>query len=94
MGKRATELLQRQWHHYTDHHQDPTRLALQLLAMSIFIIACMVLLSALLSPSPLSVMLGVIGLYAAFSLQPHGHGHEAPLHSPIGGAWRTRRRRR
>lgn len=94
MGKRAAELLQRQWHHHPDHHQDPTRLALQLLATSIFIVACLVLLSALLSPSPLAAILGAIGLYAAFSLQPHGHGVDARRHSPIGGAWKTRRRQR
>lgn len=73
MGKRAAEY----FHHYEECHHDQTNLALHMLALPLFIVACLVLVSALLNLDLLTLILGGLGLSAALALLAQGHRFEA-----------------
>ncbi|SEP66027.1 hypothetical protein SAMN04244573_00228 [Azotobacter beijerinckii] len=72
MGKRTTEY----FHHYEDCHHNRTNLALHMLALPLFVVACLVLASALLSLNLLALILGGLGLSAALALLAQGHRFE------------------
>jgi len=73
MGKRTTEYL----HHYEECHHDRTNLALHMLALPMFIVACVVMVSAVLRLDLLALLLGGLGLAAALALLAQGHRFEA-----------------
>ncbi|TBW02613.1 hypothetical protein E0E52_16370 [Azotobacter chroococcum] len=77
MGKRAAEYFHRQWQHYEDCHHNRTNLALHMLALPLFVVACLVLASALLQRDLLTLILGGLGLSAALALIAQGHHFEA-----------------
>lgn len=76
MGKRAADLIHRQWQHYADHHRHPANLALHMLAVPLFVISSLVLLRGLLRLDFLSLVLAALGLLAALVLQAQGHQYE------------------
>jgi phage terminase small subunit len=58
---------------YAATHRHPSNLLLHLIAVPLFIVASLLLLSGLLGASLLPVVLGAIGLVAALALQRQGH---------------------
>ena len=77
MGKRHPNLPAWQWRQYPQNHQHPTNLALHLIAVPLFIIGFLLIVSGVFSLSLPSVVIGVIGIVAALGLQRHGHHLEA-----------------
>jgi phage terminase small subunit len=77
MGKRHPNLPAWQWRAYPNNHQHPTNRVLQLIAVPLFIVAFLLIVSGVFSMSVASVAIGVIGILAALGLQRHGHSLEA-----------------
>ncbi len=73
MGKRHPNLPAWQWRVYPDNHRPPTHLVLHLIAVPLFIIAFLLIVSGVFSLSLGDVAIGTIGLLAALGLQRHGH---------------------
>lgn len=73
MGKRHPNLPAWQWRAYPDSHRPPTNLVLHLIAVPLFIIAFLLIVSGVFSSSLADVAIGIIGLLAALGLQRHCH---------------------
>ncbi|SEE40731.1 hypothetical protein SAMN04490188_3720 [Pseudomonas kilonensis] len=73
MGKRHPNLPAWQWRTYPDNHRRPTNLVLHLIAVPLFIIAFLLIVSGVFSMSLGDVAIGIIGLLAALGLQHHCH---------------------
>ncbi|MGE8361504.1 terminase [Pseudomonas sp.] len=67
---------------YRQRHQHPTNLLLHLLAVPLFILSCLVLLTGLVQWSFVALVTGVIGLVASVVLQRRGHAHEDDAGNP------------
>lgn len=67
---------------YHRQHQHPTNLLLHLLAVPLFILSCLVLLTGLFQLSFVALVTGVIGLIASVALQRRGHRHETEASDP------------
>jgi phage terminase small subunit len=83
MGKRHPNLPAWQWRAYPGNHQHPTNLVLHLIAVPLFIVAFLLIVSGVFSLSLASVAIGVIGIVAALALQRHGHSLEAQASEPF-----------
>lgn len=73
MGKRHPNLPAWQWRSYPQNHQHPTNLALHLIAVPLFIVGFLLIVSGVFSLSLASVAVGVVGILAGLALQRHGH---------------------
>lgn len=83
MGKRLPNLHAWQWRTYADNHQHPTNLILHVVAVPLFIVAALTLISGLFSLSFRPLVLGVIGIVASLAIQGHGHKLEAVQPEPF-----------
>jgi len=83
MGKRHPNLPAWQWRNYPQNHQHPTNLALHLIAMPLFIIGFLLIVSGVFSLSLASFAVGVVGILAGLALQRHGHSLEAEASEPF-----------
>ncbi|MDR7054655.1 terminase [Pseudomonas sp. B24_DOA] len=83
MGKRHPNLPAWQWRAYPGNHQHPANLVLHLIAVPLFIVAFLLIVSGVFSLSLASVAIGVIGIVAALGLQRHGHSLEAQASEPF-----------
>ena len=77
MGKRHPNLPAWQWRSFPQNHQQPTNLALSLIAVPLFIIGFLSIVSGVFSLSVASVAVGVVGILAGLALQRHGHKLQA-----------------
>lgn len=77
MGKRHPHLPAWQWRVNPQNHQHPTHFVLQLIAVPLFIIGFLLVVSGVFSMNLPSVAVGIVGLLAALGLQRHGHKFEA-----------------
>lgn len=77
MGKRHPNLPAWQWRTHPGNQQHPTHQVLHLIAVPLFIVAFLLIVSGVFSLSLVSVAIGVIGIVAALGLQRHGHHMEA-----------------
>ncbi len=83
MGKRHPNLPAWQWHSYPQKHQHPTNLALNLIAVPLFIVGFLLIVSGAFSLSLASFAVGVVGILAGLALQRHGHSLEAQVSQPL-----------
>lgn len=83
MGRHRPNLVTWQWRGYAATHRNPINLIVHLIAVPLFVLASLVLLSALFQLSVLPLILGVIGLLAALALQAHGHRLESKPQEPF-----------
>lgn len=83
MGKRHPNLPAWQWRAYPENHRNPTNLVLHLIAVPLFIVGFLLLVSGVFSLSIANVAIGVVGLVAALALQRHGHSLEAQASEPF-----------
>lgn len=77
MGKRHPNLPAWQWKSHPQDNQLPNNQALNLIAVPLFIIGFMLLVSSAFSLSPLNAVIGLIGVIAALGLQRRGHSMKA-----------------
>ncbi|MTD19440.1 terminase [Pseudomonas sp. CCM 7891] len=77
MGKRHPNLPAWQWRTPPRSHQHGTNHALQLIALPLFTIGFLLMVSGVFSLNLASVAVGVVGLLAAVALQHHGRNLEA-----------------
>jgi len=77
MGKRHPNLPAWQWRNYPQNHQHPTNLALHLIAVPLFIIGFLLIVSGVFSLSLASFAVGAVGILAGLALQGQGHSLEA-----------------
>lgn len=83
MGKRHPNLPAWQWRHAPQNHQHPTHLALQLIAVPLFILGFLLIVSGVFSLSVASAAIGAVGIVAGLALQRHGHRLEARASEPF-----------
>jgi len=83
MGKRHPNLPAWQWRAYPNNHQHPTNLVLHLIAVPLFIVAFLLIVSGVFSLSLANIAIGVIGVIAALALQRHGHSMETQAAEPF-----------
>ena len=83
MGKRHPNLPAWQWRVYPQNHQHPANLVLHLIAVPLFIIGFLLIVSGVFSLSFLSLAIGVVGILAALGLQRHGHSLEVQAAEPF-----------
>ncbi|MGF6399285.1 putative membrane protein YGL010W [Pseudomonas frederiksbergensis] len=83
MGKRHPNFPAWQWRMYPHHHQDPPHLVLHRIAVPLFIVAFLLMVSGGFSLDLANIAIGVIGLLAALGLQRHGHRLEAQAGKPF-----------
>lgn len=83
MGKRHPNLLAWQWQGYAANHRNPTNLALHIIAVPLFILGALTLLSGLFSLSLTTILLGVIGMVASLAIQGRGHKLEEQPPEPF-----------
>ncbi|OEC42112.1 terminase [Pseudomonas sp. 1D4] len=85
MGKRHPDLHRWQWRTYARNHRNPTNLVLHLIAVPLFIVSVLVILTGLFDLAWLPMALGVIGILASLALQGHGHRLEHEMPEPFEG---------
>ncbi|MCP2071252.1 UNVERIFIED_ORG: heme/copper-type cytochrome/quinol oxidase subunit 4 [Pseudomonas lini] len=73
MGKRHPNLAAWQWRAHPENHRQPTHQASYLMAVPLFIIAFVLMVSGVFSQSLADVAIGIIGVVAALGLQHHSH---------------------
>ncbi|PJI49913.1 MAG: terminase [Pseudomonas sp.] len=83
MGKRHPNLLAWQWQGYAANHRNSTNLALHIIAVPLFILGALTLLSGLFGLSLSSILLGLIGMIASLAIQGRGHKLEALAPEPF-----------
>ncbi|MBB4862392.1 phage terminase small subunit [Pseudomonas nitritireducens] len=83
MGKRQPNLFAWQWQGYAANHRHPTNLALHIIAVPLFILGALTLLSGLFSLSLAAILLGVIGMVASLAIQGRGHKLEQQAPEPF-----------
>ena len=66
MGKRHPNLPAWQWRQYPQNHQHPTNLALHMIAVPLFIIGFLLIVSGVFSLSLASLAVGVVGILAGW----------------------------
>ncbi len=71
MGKRHPHLPAWQWRTWPAPDRQPTHQVLQLMAVPLFIIAFLLLVSGVFSASAADIAIGTIGVVAALGLQRH-----------------------
>lgn len=76
MGKRHPNLPAWQWRTHPQNQQHPTNQALRLIAVPLFIIGFLLIVSGVFSLSPASVAVGIVGILAGVALQRQGHSVE------------------
>ncbi|MBA1202013.1 DUF962 domain-containing protein [Pseudomonas capeferrum] len=77
MSKRHPNLPAWQWRGYPDNHRHPANLVLHLIAVPLFILGSLLVLSGLFGLDLSQIAVGVIALIAGLGLQRHGHRLEA-----------------
>ncbi|MGF0236923.1 hypothetical protein ACQR3P_22755 [Rhodococcus sp. IEGM1300] len=77
MGKRHPHLPAWQWRTAPHNDQHSAHIALQLIAVPLFIVAFLLIVSGVFSLSFASVAIGIVGVFAALGLQRRGHSMEA-----------------
>ena len=77
MGKRHPNLPAWQWRASPHNHQHPTDPVLHLIAVPLFIVAFLLMVSGVFSLDLASFTIGIIGLLAALGLERRGHRPEA-----------------
>ncbi|MND98957.1 hypothetical protein D3C76_612490 [compost metagenome] len=85
MSKRLPNLPAWQWRGYYDNHRHPTNLVLHMIAVPLFIVAVLLVLSGLFGFDFSQLAVGIVGLIAALGLQRHGHKLEAQQPEPFSG---------
>jgi len=83
MSKRLPNLPAWQWRGYHHNHRNPVNLVLHLIAVPLFIIGTLLVLSGLFELDLGEIAVGVIGLIAALGLQRQGHRLEAEQPEPF-----------
>jgi len=83
LGQRHPHLPAWQWRASPNTPQHPTNLVLHLIAVPLFILGFLLIVSGVFSLSLANVAIGVIGLLAALGLQRHGHSLEAQAAEPF-----------
>ncbi len=83
MGKRHPNHPAWQWRNYPQNHQHPTNLALQLIAVPLFIIGFLLIISGAFSLSLASVAVGIVGIFAGVALKRQGQRLEAQASEPF-----------
>lgn len=83
MSKRHPNLLAWQWQGYAANHRNSTNLALHIIAVPLFVLATVILVSGLLQLSLSSIALGVIGIVASLAIQGRGHKLEEQAPEPF-----------
>lgn len=83
MGKRHPNLLSWQWQGYAANHRNPTNLALHIIAVPLFILGALTLLSGLFGLSLSALLLGMIGMIASLAIQGRGHKLEEQPPEPF-----------
>lgn len=73
MGKRHPNLPAWQWRTYPHKQQHPTNLVPHQIAVPLFIVGSLLMISGVFSLDLASIAIGVISLIAALGLQHHGH---------------------
>jgi hypothetical protein len=89
LGERTSTntLLQRQWVGYSTTHQNKSNLLLHLLAVPLFMAGTLVVLYGLVTLSPVSLVIAIIGLMGALFLQGCGHSREPVQPEPFSSRW-------
>jgi hypothetical protein len=77
MGKRHPNLPAWQWKSHPQNDQHATHHALNLIAVALVIIGFLLLVSGVFSLSPINVVIGAIGVFAALGIQRRGHSLKA-----------------
>ncbi|MDV9032260.1 Mpo1-like protein [Pseudomonas sp. RAC1] len=83
MSKRLPNLPAWQWRGYHHHHRHPANLVLHLIAVPLFILACLLLLSGLFAMDLTQLAVGALALIAALGMQRQGHRLEAEQPEPF-----------
>ena len=89
LGERTgtNTLLQRQWVGYSTTHQNKSNLLLHLLAVPLFMAGTLVVLYGLVTLSPVSLVIAIIGLMGTLFLQGCGHSREPVQPEPFSSRW-------
>ncbi|VVN64735.1 hypothetical protein PS691_00021 [Pseudomonas fluorescens] len=77
MGKRHPHFPAWQWRVHPGHPRNPTNRVLQLIALQLFVLGFLLIVTGVFGMSFSSVAIGIVGLLAALVLQRHGHSLEA-----------------
>ncbi|WP_367597756.1 terminase [Pseudomonas fulva] len=83
MNKRLPNLLSWQWRGYPHSHRHPANLVLHLIAVPLFILGVLLLVSGLFGLDIVQLAIGLLALVAALGLQRHGHRLEADTPEPF-----------
>ncbi|GGU74304.1 hypothetical protein GCM10009504_34530 [Pseudomonas laurentiana] len=83
MSKRLPNLPAWQWRNYHHHHRHPTNLALHLIAVPLFVLGTLLVLTGLFNLDLGVMAVGVLALFAALTLQRQGHRLEAQQPEPF-----------
>ncbi|MDD0977427.1 Mpo1-like protein [Pseudomonas fontis] len=83
MNKRLPNLPAWQWRGYPNNHRNPTNLVLHLIAVPLFIIGALLVLTGLFDFDLGAIAVGIIGLIAGLGLQRQGHRLEAEQPEPF-----------
>ncbi|MBJ9977293.1 DUF962 domain-containing protein [Pseudomonas sp. S75] len=83
MSKRLPNLRAWQWQGYTRHHRHPANLVLHLIAVPLFILAVLLLISGVFSLDLTQLAVGAIALIAALGMQRQGHRLEQEQPEPF-----------
>lgn len=83
MSRRLPNLHAWQWRGYHNKHQHPANLVLHLIAVPLFILGALLVLSGLFGFDLGQLAVGVIALIAGLGLQRHGHRLEAEQPEPF-----------
>lgn len=83
MAKRHPNLLAWQWRGYAANHRNPTNLTLHIIAVPLFILSAVILLSGLFQLHLSNIALGVIGIVASLAIQRRGHALEGQPPEPF-----------
>lgn len=83
MSKRLPNLPAWQWRGYHHNHRNPTNLVLHLIAVPLFIVGALLVLSGGFNLDLGQIIVGLISLVAGLGLQRHGHRLEAEQPEPF-----------
>ncbi|MBH3472480.1 Mpo1-like protein [Pseudomonas putida] len=83
MSKRLPNLPAWQWRGYHNNHRHPANLVLHLIAVPLFILGALLILSGLFALDLGQIAVGVIALIAGLGLQRHGHRLEVEQPEPF-----------
>ncbi|KEY89380.1 DUF962 domain-containing protein [Pseudomonas capeferrum] len=83
MSKRLPNLPAWQWRGYHHNHRHPANLVLHLIAVPLFMLGTLLVLSGLFALDLGQIAVGVISLIAGLGLQRHGHRLETEQPEPF-----------